>query len=121
MHELSVAVRLVELAEQKARQLEGARVEAVHLRLGALAGVAKEALLFAFDAASKGTRLAGARLVIEEVPVVVFCAGCRAERVPDEPLRFRCPVCGAPASDVLRGRELELTALEVSDDAAPDC
>ncbi len=115
MHELSVAIGLVGLAERKAGQLEGARVEAVHVRLGALAGVAGEALRFAFDAASRGTRLEGARLVIEEVPVVVFCAGCQAERVLDEPLRFRCPACGARASDVLRGRELELTALEVRD------
>jgi hydrogenase nickel incorporation protein HypA/HybF len=120
VHELSVALSLVEVAGSHLRgALRGRRVDAVHLRLGPLAGVAKDALLFSFDAASRGTVLEGARLVIEEVPVAVFCARCQTERVVGQ-LLFRCPVCGMPASDITRGRELELTALEVSDDATPD-
>lgn len=37
---------------------------------------------------------------------------------------FHCPGCGTPTPDVVQGRELELTALEVSEleetNAAPD-
>ena len=33
--------------------------------MGALSGVAMEALMFAFDAAADGTPIAGARLIIE--------------------------------------------------------
>lgn len=120
MHELSIAINVVELAAEQAGRFPGARVEAVHLRLGALAGVVKDALLFSFDAASRGTVVEGARLVIEDVPVLVFCERCRAERVVGDHLRFRCPVCGMPTADVRQGRELELTALEVSDNATPD-
>ncbi len=120
MHELSIALRVVELAADRAGQYPGARVETVHLRVGALAGVARDALLFSFDAASRGTIVEGARLVIEDVPVRIFCARCRAERTMEEPFMFRCPVCGMPAPDVTQGRELELAALEVSGDAAPD-
>ncbi len=120
MHELAIALNIVEVAAERASPFPGSRVEAVHLRLGPLAGVAKDALLFSFDAASRGTVLEGARLVIEEVPVAVFCVRCRTERVVGDQVRLRCPVCGTPAAEVTRGRELELTALEVSDDAAPD-
>ena len=116
MHELSVALALIELATEKAGEIGGGRVEAVHLRLGRLAGVAKDALAFSFDLASGGTPVDGARLVIEEVPVMVFCPECRAERAANEAGGLRCSVCGTLARDVTRGRELELTALEVSED-----
>jgi hydrogenase nickel incorporation protein HypA/HybF len=44
--------------------------------------------------------------------VAVFCAGCAAERELPDTQRFRCPVCGAPTAAVVRGRELDLTAIE---------
>ena len=121
MHELSIALSLIELASEKAGDVGGGRIEAVHLRLGRLAGVAKDALAFSFDLASRGTPLDGARLVIEEVSITVFCPQCRAERVLPEAGALRCPVCGALTPDVTRGRELELTALEVNDDVASHC
>jgi hydrogenase nickel incorporation protein HypA/HybF len=120
VHELSIAMSLVEIASEQAAEIGGPRIEAVHVRLGALAGVVEEALRFSFDAAARGTPVDGARLVVEGVPVAILCAGCGAERVLDEPLRFRCPVCGAPAADVIRGREIELTALEVEEYVAAD-
>ncbi|MFI5070488.1 MAG: hydrogenase/urease maturation nickel metallochaperone HypA, partial [Terriglobales bacterium] len=45
MHELSIAMSIVELAEEEAQQ-RNAQVTAVHLKLGALSGVVKEALCF---------------------------------------------------------------------------
>jgi hydrogenase nickel incorporation protein HypA/HybF len=120
VHELSIAMSLVELASERAAEIGEARVAAVHVRIGPLAGVVEEALRFSFDAAAGGTPVEGARLVVERMPAEVFCAPCGVERVLDEPLRFRCPVCGAPTVDVVRGREIELTALEVEEHAAAD-
>ena len=42
------------------------QVSAVHLKLGALSGVVKEALLGSFEMACEDTPLKGARLVVEE-------------------------------------------------------
>ena len=65
MHELSIAASIVEIAvEESARQ--SGRIVAVHLRLGALAGVAREALLFSWELACLQTPLEGARLEIED-------------------------------------------------------
>ncbi len=117
MHELSIAISLIEMAAEKAEQMGGVRVEALHLRLGPLSGVVKEALLFSFDLAAEGTAIEGARLEIEDVPVVVLCPCCDAERRLPSIQHFHCPVCNTPTPDVVRGRELELTALEVTDHA----
>ena len=66
MHELSIAVRIVEIAEEELVRHGGERVRAVHLRLGPLAGIAKESLLFSFGLACEGTAVEGSRLVIED-------------------------------------------------------
>ena len=42
------------------------RVQSVRLRLGSLAGVAREALLFSYGIACEGTPLEGSRLLIDD-------------------------------------------------------
>ena len=104
---------LVEAAQEEAARHPAATVSAVHLRLGALAGVAKEALLFSYQLAAEGTALEGSQLLIEDAPVEVFCPVCR-ERRPIRSLQsFCCAECGAPATEIVQGREMEVTALEI--------
>lgn len=112
MHELSIAMNIVETAQEEAQQ-RGVQVTAVHLRLGALSGVVKEALLFSYDMASQDTPLQGSRLIVEEVPVEVFCPQCDAPRVLASVQSFACSQCGAPTMNILHGKELEVVALEV--------
>jgi len=115
LHELSIAQNLIEVATTAAASAHAIRVSAVVLKLGALSGVAKDALLFGYDIASAGTLLEGSRLEIEEVPATVFCTQCQAERILDDIQDFRCPVCGTPTSQIVRGREIELVSLTVED------
>jgi hydrogenase nickel incorporation protein HypA/HybF len=112
MHELSIALCIIEGAEEEA-EMHGGKITAVHLRLGQLSGVVKEALLFAYELACESTPLAGSRLLIEEVPVVVFCSRCNAERALASIQSLCCPVCGRLTPEVVHGRELELVALEL--------
>jgi hydrogenase nickel incorporation protein HypA/HybF len=113
MHELSLANRLVTLAEETARQADAKRVTAVTLRVGMLSGVAVEALRFAYDIATAGTLLAGSRLQVQPVPVVVFCPRCQREIELPSVQRFRCPRCDTPTADIRAGRELEIETIEV--------
>jgi hydrogenase nickel incorporation protein HypA/HybF len=115
MHELSIAMSIVEFAQEEAESRGSARVISVHLRLGAFSGVAKQALLSSYEMACAGTCLEGSQLVVEEVPLVVYCSVCEARRPVDENQWFACAVCGAPASEIVQGRELEVTALEIED------
>ncbi len=113
MHELSIAMSMIEMATEKAADMGGAKVYALHLKLGQLSGVVKDALLFSWDAACEGTPLAGSQLVIEDVPVVVHCSVCRAERTLPSIQNFFCPVCNASATEIVKGKELEVTAMEI--------
>jgi hydrogenase nickel incorporation protein HypA/HybF len=114
MHELSIAMSIVDLAEEEAEQ-RGVTIIAVHLKLGPLSGVIKSALLSAYEMACEQTPLAGSKLVIEEVPIVVHCPTCQASRTLPSMQWFSCPACGTPVSEVLQGRELVVTALEIQD------
>lgn len=114
MHELSIAMGIVEAATDEA-QRRGVRVSAVHLRLGALSGVVKDALLFSYEAASQDTPLAGSTLVVEDVPVIVFCQQCQAQKLLTSVQSFCCPECGTPTMDIRQGKELEVFALEVEE------
>ena len=113
MHELSIARNLVELAERAAREAQAERVVEVRIEVGALSGVAPEALRFSYDVAVEGTTLEGSRLAIESIPVAIYCETCRAERDLPGIQSFRCPVCDAPSTRVVRGKELEVASLEV--------
>ena len=112
MHELSIAMSIVEMAEEEA-QRHGGQVSAIHLKLGALAGVVKEALLSSYEMACEDTPLAGSQLIIEEVPIVVFCSQCQARRGLTSAQWFCCPECGTPTSEIVQGKELEVFALEI--------
>ncbi len=112
MHELSIALSILDLAEEEGRR-HGGRVAAVHLKLGRLSGVVPEALRSAYELAREDTSLARAELVIEEVPLVVHCPACDADRTPASLLFLCCPACGTPTNEVISGRELEVRALEI--------
>ncbi|MGC1371964.1 MAG: hydrogenase maturation nickel metallochaperone HypA [Candidatus Sulfotelmatobacter sp.] len=114
MHELSIAMSIVELAEEEAEK-RGVQIEAVHLKLGALSGVVREALLSCYEMACEGTTAQGSRLVIEDVPVIIFCATCNTQRTLSSVQLFSCPECGTPSWEVVQGKELEVVALEITE------
>jgi hydrogenase nickel incorporation protein HypA/HybF len=78
-----------------------------------LSGVVKEALLSVYELAREGSSLPKAALVVEEVPLVAYCPHCAAERMLASLSQLSCPVCAAPTPEIVRGRELEVVALEI--------
>ena len=115
MHELSIAMSIIELAQEESDRHGSAQVTAVHLKLGALSGVVKEALLGSFEMACEDTPLRGARLLIEDVPVLIYCQGCQAQRPISSVQLFCCAECGTPSAEVVQGKELEVVALEIEE------
>jgi hydrogenase nickel incorporation protein HypA/HybF len=114
MHELSIAMSIVDLAQEEAQQKK-VKITAVHLKVGELSGVVKEALLSCYGMACAGTPLEGTELLVEDVQVEIFCAECDASRQLDSTQWFCCPECGTPSAAVVHGKELEVTALEIEE------
>ena len=113
MHELSIALSILDIAAEVAERQGGGSVAAIHLRLGPLSGVIPAALCSAYKLARESSALSKAELLIEEVPLVAYCSKCSQERAPSSPFDLFCPECNSPMPNIIRGRELEVVALEI--------
>ena len=113
MHELSIAMSIVDLAREEAESRGALGVDVVYLKLGPLSGVVKEALIFSYEAACHQTLLEGSKLIIEEVRIIANCPTCRRPRRIQSVQRLCCAECGTPTPEILEGRELMVTALEL--------
>jgi hydrogenase nickel incorporation protein HypA/HybF len=118
MHELSIAQSLVQSVSDSAERAEAKKVNKVFLRVGALSGVVKDAILFAYDIATKGSLLEGSELIVTELPVIIYCASpqCQTEHVINMTNGLRCPKCNTPSAFIRQGRELELEKIEIEVD-----
>lgn len=113
MHELSIALSILDIAAEEAERQGLANVVAIHLKLGPLAGVVKAALLSAFELAREGSAMPRVELVVEEVPVVAYCHCCESEQPTASMQEFSCSQCGTPAAELVHGDELDIVGLEV--------
>ncbi len=116
MHEMSLCESIIQIIEEEARQHGFARVQAVHLEIGALAGVEIPAMEFSFDVVRRGTVAEDARLVIHTIPGTAWCMGCDSNVEVRERLQA-CPKCGSWRLQVTGGEDLRIRHLEVDDRA----
>ncbi|MFA7346544.1 MAG: hydrogenase maturation nickel metallochaperone HypA [Desulfurivibrionaceae bacterium] len=114
MHEMSLAMNIVELVSTKAREAGGKRVTSVELEAGKLSGVMVEALVFCFEAAARNTPAEGAELLVRELDGRGSCRGCGHVFALDS-LLAQCPQCGGYAVETLQGKELKVVSLIVDE------
>lgn len=112
MHELSIALSMIEQIEEETAKRGGSAVETVYVLVGVLSGVDIQALRFAYELACEGTGLAGSRLEIETIPLLVYCPQCSSTHAARPP-NIACPRCVTPEQEILQGRELEVRAFEM--------
>ena len=108
MHELSIAESIVDSVVQRTG---GRRVHVVRVRVGRLTAVAPDALRFCFELATAGTPLEGARLEVDQTDARVHCRTCEKDVVVTD-LLLLCD-CGSADVDVVSGRELQVSSVEV--------
>jgi hydrogenase nickel incorporation protein HypA/HybF len=107
MHELNIAMTIINIVEKEAAGKKLGRVEEIGLKIGALTGVDPEALRFAFEASTVDTSLAGARIEIENIPVRGTCRSC-GKKFEVKEFVFICPHCGAGDLEINQGEELDI-------------
>lgn len=113
MHELSLMEEVRRQALKAAAAAGAVRIEAISLRVGALAGVDPDALRFAFPLVMEDTIAAGALLQLEIEAAFCHCRCCdRSFTARDG--SCECPRCGGLSCQLLRGRDLQLVELQVS-------
>lgn len=114
MHEVSIALRLLEIIEGKCRQEGYQSVESVRVRVGKASGILPEAFSFAFEAVKKDSIAREAKFIMDIVPLGGLCSRCKNRIVTEEPYILKCPACSSTSFQVDQGYELQLVELEVN-------
>lgn len=107
MHELSIAMSIVDIVEEQEGIPEGTKVTELQIDIGAMSGVVIEALEFALEEAVKSSILDTAKIIINEIPAILKCISCQHEFEPEDIITL-CPECGHLYSDVISGKEMTI-------------
>jgi hydrogenase nickel incorporation protein HypA/HybF len=114
MHELSIALEIIDIAEEQARKAHAQSVTEIELEIGQLSGVEVDALNFALEVAVKDTMLSGAKRTVNMVSGQARCNDCTNE-FPADDLFTPCPACHGFNTSIVRGQELRIKSLFVDD------
>ena len=76
MHEVSVVSDIVSAILKELEKYNVERVEEVVLVVGEMTSLGEEQLEFAYEIVTKGTKLEGSKLVIEQEKISVDCLEC---------------------------------------------
>ncbi len=117
MHELSLCQSIHGIVE---RAREGRPVETVHLQVGRLRQVVPDTLAYCWTLVTDGGPLAGSRLEIDHVLVVLDCGDCGGRTTVEDALLLTCGSCGSGAISVVSGEELLVTSIDLSDSSGSD-
>ena len=112
MHELSIAMSVVEIAEEYAAKEQARVVLEMEIEVGELSGVVIPALEFAMEEAVAGTLCEDAKWKITLIPGEVQCRAC-GHTFRSSSLFEECPRCKQVGANLLRGDEMRLRSLIV--------
>ena len=112
MHELSIAMGIVTIAEKEAKKASVTEVKAIDLEIGTLSGIEIESLNFAWPMAVANSVLEHAEKRIHIIKAKAKCADCGFD-YDIENLFDTCPKCHSPFKDIYQGKEMRVKSLEV--------
>jgi len=112
MHELSIAMSIVDAVIKQAESASAEKVMEVHLDIGVCSGIEFESLEFSLDVATKDTLLENTLFRINRVEAVAECPACEYLYVP-EGVFSQCPQCHQPGIRLIKGTELQIKSLLV--------
>ena len=115
MHELSIAQQLIAITNEHLPNEPAPRVLRIKIRLGEFSCVHQDSLSNAFTMLAQGTAMEKTELVIERIPIALYCPTC--DLVSDSAhgvQSLRCPQCNSPTGDIRRGQELDLEWVELA-------
>lgn len=117
MHEFSICQGLVEVILDELDSMSGGYVKLLSARveIGGLRQVFPDQLRTAYLILTEGTAAEGSSLDIRRIDAVGRCRSCGCESELEENF-FCCPRCGSTDIELIRGRELCLTGLEIEED-----
>ncbi len=114
MHEMSIALSIIEAVEEKAREEGAGKISGVDLVIGKISGIEPESLKFCFSAAAKGTLAEDAVLMVEEPEGTGECGDC-GMRFPVTFYYAECPGCRSLRVKIVSGEEFLIQSITIEE------
>ncbi|MEN8202614.1 MAG: hydrogenase maturation nickel metallochaperone HypA [Bacteroidota bacterium] len=112
MHELSIAMSIVDIASRQAEAASAESVSQIELDIGTLSGIEYESLEFALTVAVKDSMFEHTRFKINRIEPLCECGACSHLYSPGKEFGA-CPNCGKHEPEFIRGKELQIKSLLV--------
>ncbi len=112
MHELSIAMNIIDIVEAEKAKNNAEKIQSIELEVGNLSGVVMEALKFAFDEALKSSSFNDAKIIYQEVKGIAECSAC-GHRFKTEDYVTPCPECMHPYSDIIQGKDMRIKSIVI--------
>jgi len=112
MHEFSIAVSIVEIAEAEAQKAHAIKIKELILDIGTMSGIEFYALDTAMEMAVKNTRLENSIIKINKIQAKAKCTECAKEFDIDHAYD-PCPYCDSLYHELQSGKELQIKSIIV--------
>ena len=112
MHELSIVMSIVDIAQQQAAQANAKTIEEIEMDIGCLSTIEMNAFEFAWHQGVKQTMLEHAIKTINRIKGKASCSDCDTEFALEN-MYDACPVCGGHLINITEGKELRVKSLVV--------
>jgi hydrogenase nickel incorporation protein HypA/HybF len=114
MHEVSLVKALLKQVDKILDEHAAPKAAGIEVEIGPLSGVEIELVQSAFDQLATTPTFDGARLSIQESPLVIECLVCGCESKLNQ-FVFRCTECDSGRVRVVRGDEFRLLSVTVEE------
>lgn len=111
MHELGIAVQIIEIVHRHLPFDQHLSVKKIRLRIGEFTGIIPESLRTCIATITNNTADEGVELEIIEIPAQVKCRDCSTVSKVEPPLLI-CASCQSLKVDIISGRELLVENIE---------
>ncbi len=114
MHEVSIALGMVDELTRIAHENNAKKVTLIKLKIGKMSGIVTDSLKFAFDAIKlEHPLLLSAEIMINEVPIIYKCNECNNSFETDDIYFPPCSKCESYNLEVISGQEQDIENVEL--------
>jgi len=110
MHEMSIVVSIIEIAESEAKKNNAQKITKLELDIGTVSGIELDALNFAFESIKNETMLKYAKIIINNIEAKSKCEECDYE-FNTEYVYSLCPKCNSYKTNVIQGKEMKVKSI----------
>lgn len=110
MHEMSIALSIIDLASEQAKAANARKIMEIELDIGSMSGVEIEALNFALEVAVLDSMLESSHIKINHIKAVSECLEC-GHSFDSETIINPCPKCNELNTQIIKGKELQVKSI----------